>query len=118
MVPFSDLFSFCQRLDIHKVNRRVLEASVYSGAMDCFNLSRARVFSSIEKAIKSAEQRARNESVGQGDLFGGVAAVVTDTDTSYVHAEKLGRANTIKSRKKPRWVYLSAVTRCTPIEKR
>ena len=51
----------------------MLEASIYSGAMDCFQISRARIFASIELAIKSAEQNALNESVGQGDLFGGVA---------------------------------------------
>src|SRR5690606_17408907 len=33
--PFKDLFDFCKRVDLRKVNKRVLEGLIKSGAFDC-----------------------------------------------------------------------------------
>ncbi len=67
--PYSDLFSFCQRLDLRKVNRRVLEALIKSGAFDDWNTERAVLNASLEKALKVAEKEHQNQSSGQFDLF-------------------------------------------------
>lgn len=67
---YSDLFEFCQRLGNKKLNRRVLEALIRSGAMDCFKVHRACLFASIDKALSTAEQQAKNMAFGQVDLFG------------------------------------------------
>ncbi|MFA5960116.1 MAG: DNA polymerase III subunit alpha [Tatlockia sp.] len=66
---YQDLFSFCQRLDLRKVNRRVLEALIKSGAMDGWGLERAVLFRTLEKALKVAEKFHQNQSSGQTDLF-------------------------------------------------
>ena len=71
---FSSLFDFCQRLDLRKINRRVLEPLVRSGAMDIFGQHRAALMGSIDAALKTAEQYHRNLDLGQGDLFGETAA--------------------------------------------
>tara|TARA_R110000868_G_scaffold84822_6_gene238971 strand:- start:45334 stop:48774 length:3441 start_codon:yes stop_codon:yes gene_type:complete len=68
---YQNIFEFCQRVDLRKVNRRVLEALIKSGAMDCFEKPRAVLCASVEKALKQAEQHSRNEAIGQDDLFGG-----------------------------------------------
>ncbi len=68
---FSSLFDLCQRLDLHKINRRVLEPLVRSGAMDIFGQHRAALMGSIDAALKTAEQYHRNLDIGQGDLFRG-----------------------------------------------
>ncbi len=67
--PYNDLFHFCQRLDLRKVNRRVLEALIKSGAFDQWNVERAVLTASIEKALKVAEKEQQNQSSGQFDLF-------------------------------------------------
>ncbi|CAM2990786.1 DNA polymerase III subunit alpha [Legionella worsleiensis] len=67
--PYSDLFSFCQRLDLRKVNRRVLEALIKSGAFDDWHVERAVLTASLEKALKVAEKEHQNQSSGQFDLF-------------------------------------------------
>lgn len=67
--PFGDLFSFCQRLDLRKVNRRVLEALIKSGAMDCWQIERSNLYASLEKALKLADKTHQNLASGQGDLF-------------------------------------------------
>lgn len=66
---YSGLFNFCQRLDLRKVNRRVLEALIRSGAMDEWGIERAVLFASLEKALKVAEKTQKNRHSGQRDLF-------------------------------------------------
>lgn len=68
--PFADLFSFCCRIDSRKVNKRVIEALIYSGAMDSIGPDRAILLAALGPAMHSAEQQAQNASVGQDDLFG------------------------------------------------
>lgn len=67
--PYADLYSFCQRLDLRKVNRRVLEALIKSGAFDDWQIERAVLQASLEKALKVAEKEHQNQSSGQFDLF-------------------------------------------------
>ncbi|MGK3946974.1 trans-splicing intein-formed DNA polymerase III subunit alpha C-terminal partner DnaE-C, partial [Streptomyces caeruleatus] len=67
---FKNLFDFCQRVDLRKVNRRVLEALIKAGAMDKLGPTRSALFASIDKALHMAEQALRNQEQGQSDLFG------------------------------------------------
>ena len=39
--PFKDLFDFCQRIDLRKANKRVLEALILSGSLDSLGAHRA-----------------------------------------------------------------------------
>ncbi|MBT1065699.1 DNA polymerase III subunit alpha [Bowmanella sp. Y26] len=68
--PFSDLFDFCARVDLKKVNKRVLEKLVYSGAMDNLGPHRASLMATLPEAIAAADQHAKAESFGQSDMFG------------------------------------------------
>ena len=67
--PYEGLFSVCQRLDMRKVNRRVLEALIKSGAVDDWGVERAILFESIDKAIQIGAKFHQNQSSGQKDLF-------------------------------------------------
>jgi DNA polymerase-3 subunit alpha len=68
---FKDLFDFCRRVDLRKVNRRVLEALIKAGAFDTLGPHRASLFASIDLALQQAEQNLRAVTLGQHDLFGG-----------------------------------------------
>jgi DNA polymerase-3 subunit alpha len=68
--PYLDLSDFCRRLDLNKVNRRVLEALIRSGALDSLGRNRADHLRRLPTAMKMAEQHGRMNSSGQGDLFG------------------------------------------------
>jgi DNA polymerase III subunit alpha len=67
---FTDIFDFCKRCDTRKVNRRVMEALIRSGAMDCLGESRSKLNASLDMAIQYAEQSVTNAVVGQNDMFG------------------------------------------------
>ncbi len=72
--PFEDLFDFCERVGAKKLNKRVLEALVRSGAVDCLGAERAVLWEAIPDALKAADQAAKNQDAGMFDLFGEVEA--------------------------------------------
>ncbi|MCG8669305.1 MAG: DNA polymerase III subunit alpha [Pseudomonadales bacterium] len=69
---FADLFEFCRRVDLKKINRRSMEALVKAGALDALGPDRATLMATLPEATKAAEQHAANEDAGMGDLFGEV----------------------------------------------
>ncbi len=78
--PFTDLFDFCRRCDLKKVNRRVLEALVRSGALDSLGGGRSTLMASLDMAIQLAEQTLANNRRGQNDMFGLEAGLNSGTD--------------------------------------
>ncbi len=66
---FISLYDFCRRSDTRKVNRRVMEALIKSGAMDSLAPNRAQLCASLSNAVQLAEQNQKNASVGQHDMF-------------------------------------------------
>ena len=67
---FKDLFDFCAKVDIKRVNKRVLEKLVLAGAMDNLGPHRATLMASLPDALAAAGQHAKAESFGQSDMFG------------------------------------------------
>ncbi len=68
---YKDFQDFCNRVDLRRCNKRVMETLVKAGALDNFGLTRATLFNAIPKATKAADQFAKAQAVGQDDLFGG-----------------------------------------------
>ena len=74
--PFKDLFDFCNRLDLRKVNRRVVESLIRAGAFDKLtadpaNPNRNALLAGVATAMAAAEQNSANSN--QNSLFGEVA---------------------------------------------
>ena len=67
---FKDLFDFCAKVDIKRVNKRVLEKLVLAGAMDNLGPHRATLMATLPEALAAAGQHAKAESFGQSDMFG------------------------------------------------
>ncbi|MDH5324765.1 MAG: DNA polymerase III subunit alpha [Gammaproteobacteria bacterium] len=68
--PYADLFEFCRRVDLKRLNRRTLEALIKAGAMDSLGPNRATCMAYLNTALKAAEQQSQNVDSGQSDLFG------------------------------------------------
>ncbi|WP_019570664.1 DNA polymerase III subunit alpha [Thioalkalivibrio sp. ALE11] len=80
--PFHGLVDLCQRVDLGKLNKRVLETLVRAGALDSLGANRATLLADIPTAVAAAEQTERNASLGVVDLFGDpAAAVVPESET-------------------------------------
>ena len=66
--PFTSLFDFCSRLDLRKVNRRVIESLIRAGAFDKLEPNRHALLAGVALAISAAEQT--NANSNQNSLFG------------------------------------------------
>lgn len=70
--PFRNLFEFCRRLDLKKLNKRSMEALIRAGALDKLGPDRATLMASLEEAMRYAEQESKNQDLGIMDMFGAV----------------------------------------------
>ena len=68
--PYQDLFDLCRRLDLRRVNRRVLDALIRAGAMDELGPGRGALAHNLAAAVLLAEQHGQNSASGQNDMFG------------------------------------------------
>ena len=69
---FTSLYGFCEKLDLRKVNKRVLESLIKSGALDSFGGSREDLLANLPAAMKFAEQETANKKNKQDDLFANI----------------------------------------------
>jgi DNA polymerase-3 subunit alpha len=103
---FSDLFDFCQRIELKKVNRRTLEALVMAGALDVFEQNRATLMASLPAALKLAEQQSRNREVGIEDLFG-MSTQVESSPARYLQQPDLSEDQRLAFEKQTLGLYLT-----------
>ena len=66
---YQDLFDFCARIERRSLNKRAVEALIYSGALDGFGVDRASLIKTYPSAMKKAEQQQNDQSSGQSGLF-------------------------------------------------
>lgn len=85
---YSDIFDFCLRIEKKYLNRRAVEALIYSGAFDVFGVDRATLIATYPRAIKQAEQRQNDFSKGQVSLFSEVESHI-EYEKNYIKGEYL-----------------------------
>ena len=71
---YRDLFDFCRRTIGNRMNKRVMEALVRGGALDCLDPCRATLMHNLGQAVELAEKQTRDAQAGQNDMFGLTAA--------------------------------------------
>jgi DNA polymerase-3 subunit alpha len=121
--PFKDLFDFCARIDLKRVNKRTLDGLIRSGALDRLgpffydepkqyqaNIDRNRgvLLAALEGAIQAAEQTARSHDSGHADLFGGLF-VEADADVYANHrsAKEVTLKERLRGEKETLGLYLT-----------
>jgi len=68
--PFTTLEDLCRRIDLQKINRRVLEALLRSGSLDALGPNRATLMQRLPSAMQLGDQNSKAHEAGQNDLFG------------------------------------------------
>ena len=66
---FASFYDFCCRIDLQKVNKRVLEGLIKVGAFDSMEAVRSQLFSILDKAMEEASTVQRRKREGQTSLF-------------------------------------------------
>jgi len=67
---FQGLYDFCMRMDTRRVNRRVIESLIKSGAFDSFGFSRNATLTVLDDAMEYAARIQREKNDMQISLFG------------------------------------------------
>ncbi len=70
---FADLNDFLQKIDPNKVNKKVIESLIKSGAMDSFGYSRKTLLHNLEKIVATSHEIARAKKMAENSLFADVA---------------------------------------------
>ncbi|MBQ4844550.1 DNA polymerase III subunit alpha [Pseudoalteromonas sp. MMG005] len=109
---FKDLFDFCARVDLKRLNKRVLEKLIYAGALDKLGpdgtqAGRATLLASVKDAMKSAEQHHKAEAIGQSDLFGLLAVEPEEVEQAFVLARPLTDNEWLDGEKETLGLYLT-----------
>jgi DNA polymerase-3 subunit alpha len=102
---YDDIFDFCLRLEKKYLNRRAVEALIYSGAFDVFGVNRATLIATYPRAIKQAEQRQNDFSKGQVSLFSEVKGHI-EYEKNYIKGEYLPFKNILMLEKSVMGYYL------------
>ncbi len=105
--PFADLFDFCRRIDTRRVNRRVIEALIRSGALDALGPMRSVLMASLTSALQVAEQHERDTSAGQDDMFGGATAPVIAGVTTFAEVDDWPEEERLAGEKETLGLYLT-----------
>jgi DNA polymerase III subunit alpha len=66
---FASLWEFCEKVDLSRLNKRVLESLIKAGAMDAFG-ARAQTTAALDSAMERAQKAQRDAASGQHGLFG------------------------------------------------
>ena len=67
---FTSFFDFCRRVDLHKVNKRMLEGLIKAGAFDSHGAKRSQLMAMLDQAIEDGAAAQREREMGQTSIFG------------------------------------------------
>jgi DNA polymerase-3 subunit alpha len=68
--PFKSFFDFCRRVDLHKVNKRMLEGLIKTGAFDSTGGKRAQLMAVLDQAVEDGAAAQHERDCGQTSIFG------------------------------------------------
>ena len=67
---FVDIFDFCERVDLRRVNKRVVESLVKCGAFDSTEARRSQLIAALEDAMNLGQKIQQERESAQVSLFG------------------------------------------------
>jgi DNA polymerase-3 subunit alpha len=73
---FASLFDFCERVDLKRVNKRVVESLIKCGAFDSTGARRSQLMAALETALDHGQRVQREKCDPQMGLFGGLECPV------------------------------------------
>ncbi|KUJ72218.1 DNA polymerase III subunit alpha [Thiomicrospira sp. WB1] len=104
--PYTGLFDLCARSN-RKLNRRVLEALILSGALDSLHDNRQAMLSTVPNALQKAEQKQKDEEAGQSDLFGDALSFEAENADELVAVSEMSQKKRLKGEKDTLGLYMT-----------
>ncbi|HNS53157.1 MAG TPA: DNA polymerase III subunit alpha, partial [Syntrophales bacterium] len=69
--PFKSFLDFCSRVDLRKINKRVVESLIKCGAFDSLRYGRRRLMEGFERVMDAGQRRQDQKFSDQAGLFDG-----------------------------------------------
>lgn len=110
--PFGSFFDFCRRVDLHKVNKRMLEGLIKTGAFDSTGAKRSQLMAVLDQAIEEGSAAQRERDLGQISIFGeelnGQSASITSLTPPLPSLPEWDQAQRLKYERELTGFYISA----------
>jgi DNA polymerase-3 subunit alpha len=68
--PFRSFFDFCRRVDLHKLNKRMMEGLIKAGAFDSTGGRRSQFMAVLDQAMEEGAAIHKERAIGQTSIFG------------------------------------------------
>ncbi|MCZ6646195.1 MAG: DNA polymerase III subunit alpha [SAR324 cluster bacterium] len=107
---FADLAAFAKSVDLHRVNKRVLEALIKGGAFDSLQHDRARMMAGLEQLMVMGLSHQNEQAQGQEtlfDLLGGEETAKVELRVELPEAPPLNPSQRLKMEKEALGFYVS-----------
>jgi DNA polymerase-3 subunit alpha len=104
--PFKDLSDFISRIDASKVNKKVIESLIKSGALDSFGYTRKAMLTQIDTIIEAAQKAAAAKKQALNSLFGD-GAEMTSVQVELEHMDEFDQKELLAFEKETLGFYVS-----------
>jgi DNA polymerase-3 subunit alpha len=102
--PFRSLYDFCKRVDLRKVNRRVIESLIKCGAFDFSKIRRSQMLAALEDFLDRAQAAQRKREEAQMSIL---IPVLKGDEESYPEIEEFPENQLIAFEKETIGFYIS-----------
>ena len=82
---FASLFDFCKKIDLRKVNKKVIESLIKCGAFDSFKIKRSQQMVMVEDVISMVQSILKNKANNQLSMFEIIAESSGVNEAETVH---------------------------------
>ncbi|HEV2173227.1 MAG TPA: OB-fold nucleic acid binding domain-containing protein, partial [Nitrospira sp.] len=110
--PFTSFFDFCRRVDLHKVNKRMLEGLIKAGAFDSLGAKRSQLMAMLDQAIEDGAAAQQERERGQTSIFGedlnGGGHEVTAVEPTLPNVPEWDQAQRLKYERELTGFYITA----------
>lgn len=82
---FISLFEFCDRVDLRKVNKKVMESLIKCGAFDSFNIKRSQLMAVLEEVVSTVQRVKKEKEKNQMSMFEVIAETTGTNENEEVN---------------------------------
>jgi DNA polymerase-3 subunit alpha len=101
---FESLFDFCKRVDLRKVNRRVVESLIKCGAFDFSKAFRSQMLTHLEDILEQAQSEQKRKGEVQLNML---MPILKETEKTYPEIEEFPESQLIAFEKETIGFYIS-----------
>jgi DNA polymerase-3 subunit alpha len=101
---FKSLFDFCKRVDLRKVNRRVIESLIKCGAFDFAKVHRSQMLTALEEFLERSQSAQRKKEEAQMSMW---MPILKETEEGYPEIDEFPEDQLIGFEKETIGFYIS-----------